>query len=243
MNTKKSTLFFAAIAAIATSASANLVQNADFEQTTLTSSQQFAGSTQVANWSTTGYNFLFMPGTADSTGAARIGWPDIVTFWGPNTGVANGFEDSPTGGNWIGADGAYLVGPIQQTINNLVVGQNYQLSFDWAAAQQSGYYGPTTEGWIVSLGNQTFATEILHNPNQGFQDWRQQTFNFTATSTSEVLSFLAAGTPTGNPPFSLLDNVQLNAVPEPGSLALMLAAMGVLVANSRRRGNASKSEG
>jgi len=241
MNTKLSTLILAALAGISSAASANLVQNGDFEQTTLTSSSQFSGSTQVSNWTTTGYNFLFMPGTADSTGATRIGWPDIVTLWGANSGSNNGFTDSPSGGNWIGADGAYQAGAIQQTINNLVIGQTYQLSFDWAAAQQASYYGTTTESWIVSLGDQTFSTEILTNLSQDFQDWRQQVFTFTATSTSEVLSFLAAGTPTGNPPFSLLDNVQLNAVPEPDSLPLMLSGLGLLVVSSRRRSKTRQS--
>ncbi len=135
------------------------------------------------------------------------------------------------------------MGAIQQTINNLVVGQTYQLSFDWAAAQQASFYGTTTESWIVSLGDQTFSTEILTNPSEDFQDWRQQVFTFTATGTSEVLSFLAAGTPMGNPPFSLLDNVQLNAVPEPDSLPLMLSGLGLLVVSSRRRSKTPRSVG
>ena len=46
-------------------------------------------------------------------------------------------------------------------------------------------------------------------------------FTYTATAASEVLSFLATGTPSGVPPFALLDGVTLNSVPEPGSLALL----------------------
>jgi hypothetical protein len=235
MHTKLNALMFAVFAGLGGVASANLVQNGGFEQTTLTGSSQLTSRTMVSNWTSTGYNFLFMPGTATTTGAVNSELPTNLTFWGPANGSNNGFRDSPSGGNWIAGDGVYQTGPIQQTINNLVVGKTYQLSFDWAAAQQAGYYGPTTENWIVSLGNQTFSTPILSNPNQGFQDWRQQIFNYTATSTSEVLSFLAAGTPTGLPPFSLLDNVQLNAVPEPDSLALMFAGLGLLAVSSRRR--------
>ena len=245
MNTKLSTLILAALAGISSAASANLVQNGGFEQTTFTGSEQLIGANQATDWTSNGYNFLFAAGTATTTGSesARGGF---VKLWGPATGSNNGFTDSPSGGNWIAADGAFEVSPIQQTINNLVIGQTYQLSFDWAAAQQSTYFGPTTEGWIVSLGDQTFSTEILNNPSEGFQAWRQQVFNFTATSTSEVLSFLAAGTPTGNPPFSLLDNVQLNAVqlnavPEPDSLPLMLSGLGLLVVSSRRRSKTQPS--
>ncbi|BDT69678.1 hypothetical protein os1_38700 [Comamonadaceae bacterium OS-1] len=234
MHTKLNAIVFAVLSGLGGVASANLVQNAGFEQTTFTGSKQLIGANQVTNWTSNGYNFLFTPGTATTTGSesARGGF---VKLWGPATGSANGFRDSPSGGNWIAADGAFEVSPLQQTINNLVIGQTYKLSFDWAAAQQSTYVGPTTEGWIVSLGNETYATTMLNNPTQGFQDWRQQIFNFTATSTSEILSFLATGTPTGNPPFSLLDNVQLNAVPEPDSLALMFAGLGLLAVTSRRR--------
>ncbi|WP_367847991.1 PEP-CTERM sorting domain-containing protein [Rhodoferax sp. WC2427] len=239
MYTKLNAIVFTVLAGFGGAASANLVQNGGFEQTTFTGSKQLVGTDQAVNWTSNGYNFLFTPGTATTTGSesARGGF---VKLWGPAVGSNNGFRDSPSGGNWIAADGAFEVSPIQQTINNLVIGQTYQLSFDWAAAQQSTYTGPTTEGWIVSLGNQSFATAMLDNPTMGFQDWRQQIFSFTATSTSEVLSFLATGTPMGNPPFSLLDNVQLNAVPEPDSLALMFAGLGVLAVSSRRRRNTPK---
>jgi hypothetical protein len=62
------------------------------------------------------------------------------------------------------------------------------------------------------------------DPSNGFTGWRYTTLIFTATSTSEVLSFLAVGTPSGEPPFSLLDGVSM-VVPEPGSLTLMLGSM------------------
>ena len=61
------------------------------------------------------------------------------------------------------------------------------------------------------------------------------TMTFTATSTSELLSFLATGGPTGFPPFALLSNVSMNLVPEPASALIWgIGAFGVLIA--RRRG-------
>ena len=47
--------------------------------------------------------------------------------------------------------------------------------------------------------------------------WVTQTLYFTATATTQILSFLAVGTPTGEPPFALLGGVSLDAVPEPSS--------------------------
>jgi hypothetical protein len=114
------------------------------------------------------------------------------------------------------------VGAISQTINGLTPGDQYTVSFWWGGAQQSGFTGATTEQWQVSLGSQTQSTVILHNANHGFTGWQQQSFTYTPTSASELLSFLALGTPTGVPPFSVLDGVTLNAAtPEPGTLALL----------------------
>jgi hypothetical protein len=56
----------------------------------------------------------------------------------------------------------------------------------------------------------------------------QQTETFTATSSSEVLSFLAVGN-VPVPPFLLLDGVTMNdstpPVPEPGTLPLLLSGL------------------
>jgi len=49
----------------------------------------------------------------------------------------------------------------------------------------------------------------------GLTGWNQQTMTFTATGTSQLLSFLAVGTPAGAPPIVMLDGITINAVPEP----------------------------
>jgi hypothetical protein len=82
------------------------------------------------------------------------------------------------------------------------------------------------------------STGVVSIPSQGFSGWQKQTFTFTADSDVETLTFLAFGTPGGEPPFSLLDNVSLTAVPEPAAWAMMLAgfgALGALGALARRR--------
>jgi hypothetical protein len=218
-------------------AATNLVQNGGFEQTTLAGSHGFGSlypSNEVAHWTTTGYNFVFAPGTADTTGA--VGEYGHMELWGPGNGAHNGLTAaSPVGGNFIAADGAYQTEPVSQTIDGLTVGKNYTVSFWWAAAQQQGYDGATTENWTVALGNQSYTTAIVDNANHGFVPWRKESYSFTATNTSEVLSFLAHGTPNGKPPFSLLDGVSMSAAPEPASWAMMIVGFGAVGASVRRR--------
>lgn len=219
----------------------NLVANGGFD--TAGGNGQIGYNTTVADWTTSGYNFVFAPGTATTTGAPTQFGGTNLTLWGTDIhGNSNGFTDSPDGGNFIGADGAFEVGAITQTLTGLVAGQQYSVGFDYAGAQQSGFTGPTTESWIVNLGNNNAtaqSTPILSDSSQGFTGWNHEVFTFTADGSSDTLSFLAAGTPNGEPPFSLLDGVTMVAVPEPASMLLMgtgLAALGLV----RRRRRAAQ---
>jgi hypothetical protein len=117
----------------------------------------------------------------------------------------------------------------------LTTGAQYTVSFWFAGAQQYNFTGSTTEQWMVSLGNQTLSTAVLSDPSHGFTGWVYTSLTFTATSSSEVLSFLANGTPNGEPPFSLLDGVSMQAVPEPGSVTLFSAGLIGLAFVVRRR--------
>ena len=216
---------------------ASLVVNGGFEATNLSASYEMTAS-NVTGWSTTGYNFLYFPGTATTTGAYTPQFNQQIKLWGMNASNASNSlpASSPDGGNFIAADGAYGTAPITQTINGLSLGALYKVSFYWAGAQQTGYTGATTEQWKVSLGNVTQSTAVVNNPSRGFSGWLSQSFTYTATSANEVLSFLAVGTPSGQPPFSLLDGVSVTAVPEPASWIMLL--MGLVAVGSvtlRRR--------
>ena len=231
------------------------VVNGSFEQTAYSGSNKLntvnaagTGLQQVTGWTssnynstTPGYNFVFTPGTADTTGA-YLGTPGYyLKLYGLNDGGTTAITASPDGGNFIAMDGAYQQSALSQTLTGLTVGMDTKVSFYYAGAQQSGYTGVTTEAFQVSLGSQTVTTATLTNASTGFTGWQYVTLDFMPTSTTETLSFLALGTPSGEPPISLLDGVSVVQVtPEPSSLALLgtgvLAVGGLL---RRRRAAAT----
>ena len=139
---------------------------------------------------------------------------------------------SPAGGNYFLADGdpGYNTA-LQQNVTGLVVGNSYQVSF-WQAAGQENCgvddgatcdppNGANLTGlWQVTFGGTTLSSAMMTTAPHGLTGWNQQTLTFTATATSQLLSFLAVGTPSGAPPIVMLDGVTLTAVPESGTGAL-----------------------
>ena len=231
-------VIFLALASSVPAPAANLVMNGGFETTIPANSTNFflgyAGYPQLANWVYGSAPYpnaaVYTYAGANGTGACRPG--GCFPLYGPGNGFNNGFVDSPDGGNFLASDGeAEYSGTITQTISGLTAGHQYTLSFDWAGNQyldssSIGYTGPLTVDWQVSLGAQTFTTPVANYAGHGFTGWMTQTFTYTATSSSEVLTFLAQGTPNGLPPVALLDGVTLNATtPEPGTITLMATGL------------------
>ena len=206
----------------------NLVVNGDFEDTSVTAGNKlFFTMASVTGWTSgNGLNAICSPGTA-------------TTNFLP---VYPGFPStSPVGGNFVEADGdPSFAGTISQSISGLTVGQEYDVTFWQAAGQQDGFTGPTTEQWKVGLGSEYHYSHQYQLPQGGTGPWQFQSLEFTATATTEALSFLACGTPSGAPPISFLDGVSLQAVPqavpEPSSLALVaFGIIGLGLARSRRQ--------
>lgn len=143
---------------------------------------------------------------------------------------------SPNGNNYLAVDAdPSFVGP--NSINQMIPTStgSYVLNFDYAAAQYTDETGKTQDAWQVSLGGKvvggvvtggtvligpgsstlngkTTTTPVLSIPSQGFSGWKTDTVNFavpTGSPVSELLSFLAVGTPAGLPPAVLLDSVSI----------------------------------
>ncbi len=229
-------------------AQTNLVTNGSFAITGGSTSFQFgtyggynSAPLALPGWSSpAGYNYVFLPTSTSATGNYGS-----LSLWSPASATpsANGFTNaSPTGGNFIAADSAFGTAAITQTISGLVVGATYAVSFAWAGAQQYSFDGATTDKWSVTFGATTQSTSVINVANHGFSGWMNETFNYVATSTSQVLSFLAAGTPSGVPPFALLANVSVTQVPEPPTAPIMLAAMLGLVGLAWRRRAPARAE-
>jgi hypothetical protein len=217
-----------------------LVTNGSFE--TLTNGYgQIGDNTNATGWTTSGYNFVF---NASNAITGVNGSDGALALWGTGNGGVDTITASPDGGNFIGADGGYEVGAISQTITGLTAGQQYAVSFYMAAAQQTNHTGATTDFWTVDLGSSALtsntqagsqSTAVINLASHAFSGWEYETMTFTATGTSDVLSFLATGTPSGVPPFALLDGVSMTAVPEPGSITLMAGGIAALAGMAWRR--------
>jgi hypothetical protein len=146
---------------------------------------------------------------------------------------------------FVGLDGSSsALGILSQTVNGLVVGDHYQLTFDWAGSQMiTGSQLPYTIALAYNLGTSILTSGTGAPVTSTFtatqygqsSTWQTVTMNFTATAGTEILSFLALGTPAGDPPIALLDNVALVDVPEPSSLAFVFGALLVGGIAFRRR--------
>ena len=209
-----------ALQAIVTPARANLVVNGSFESTSLTGSGQVLFNGDVTGWTTNTsvpLGFLYFPGTQNAQLTDQFGTNNFQLRQGVTNTIPN---TSPDGGKFLVLDAAPAYqGSFSQTIAGLTVGSKYTLSFYQAAGQQNGFSGATTEQWKVTFGTQSFLSTLLNNPTHDFQPWAQQTMTFTASTTSQVLTFLSQGGPDGLPPMAFLDGVSLvQQTPEPSTL-------------------------
>lgn len=211
-----------------------LVANGGFDLTTNGTNKQLSSSpgnaanrTTLAGWTSSngndgGYNFVLDTGII-TTGASTIGLKN--------------YTSAVDHGNVFASDALYYPGTLSQSIGGLRAGTNYVLTFDYALGQQAGFDGANADNyWQVGFGGATAASSKLSIDNGGFSDWKTATMTFTATSASQVLSFLAKGSSPGAPPFMLLDNVSMQAaVPEPSTLSLVFGGVGLAVFLARRR--------
>jgi hypothetical protein len=168
------------------------------------------------------YNFVFSGPTTAATGEYGAISMDAAT-----TADAGDTQDH---GYFLALDGVFQVAAVDVAVTT-IAGDVYTVTFDWAADQQSGYSGTSTDFLTVALGGDAGQnTGTLSISSQGFSGWKTVTDTFTASTTgTEQLSFLDTGTPTGGnqePAFALVDNINVSTpttstIPEPNSLMLL----------------------
>jgi hypothetical protein len=225
------------------------VTNGDFTQLSngvgQLNSSSYTGGTTATGWSTgpNGYNFVMTVGDVGSNGQyGNVSLWDANNIDAGHTNTWNGTTLSGAG-NFVAMDGDFQTSAVSQTITGLTVGKTYTLSFNYAFGQQYGFNQSVTEDLTASLGGFSVTlpsafsgcdgsgnncTGGYLNPEHGFSGWSTFTTTITATSTSELLSFLAGGSKQV-PPFALISDVSLTAnAPGPGPATGPLAVLGLL---------------
>ena len=148
--------------------------------------------------------------------------------------VEAGFGYLATGGNPPGCvvlenDSSPYASTASQEINSLTPGTFYIVSGDY----QSGGKGIANNSFGVALDG-VYLFEANSPPTY---NWYSFSFEYMATSTSALLSISAQLNGTGYP-YSI-DNIAMDAVPEPNSLCL-LGAGGMMSALFRHRRKARR---
>jgi hypothetical protein len=231
---RKSVVSLLALTAFTALASgSSFVQNGSFETVTIATQTTEFQTAGVSNWTNSDYGEL-------------IAFPSWYTngYLLSGLGLAGAFpQSSPDGGNFVVSDGDYHNSAIQQTITGLTLGNSYDLTFYEALDQDTETQtnpGPVQGQWQVTFGSdvQTGPTMFANGITPTFSPWAQQTMTFTASSTTEVLSFLSIG--TGEPPMLMLDGISLvDSAPEPASIWLGGCGVALLAWQFKRRRKAA----
>jgi choice-of-anchor C domain-containing protein len=164
--------------------------------------------------------------------ATLAGGSTAINGW-----VVGGDSIDYIGGYWNAQNGSRSIdlsgnapGSIAQTFDT-VIGQVYSVSF-FLGANGDGS-PPTKTVSVIATGNAAGNYSVGSTPfPPNVTAWTQFGYAFTATGTSTTLTF----TSTGQTAFgAALDNVNVTAVPEPATWALMILGFGAIGGVMRRR--------
>ena len=135
-------------------------------------------------------------------------------------------------GKCIDLDGSSMDAGILSTSLNLTAGVQYTATFELAGNQRDGADTGSVSFGGLSFGSQSLAFAL--NATDAFSTYQ---LVFTpGASGAYSLSFSNAG---GDNIGALLDNVSVSAVPEPETLAMLLAGLGLVGAVARRKSKAA----
>jgi choice-of-anchor C domain-containing protein len=170
------------------------------------------------------------PGTFTTVSAGQTnitGWDVLsgsVDYIGTYWQASDGVRSVDLSGNSIGTLG--------QTVTALTAGQSYKVTFD-VSRNPDGGVNPRTG--VFSANGQTFNFAYSDATNtRANMKWATVSYTFLATGSSALISF--ASDSSGGCCFGpALDNVRIDAVPEPASWALMIGGFTLLGATVRRR--------
>lgn len=224
VNYRTISLVAALLLTAGTANAANLVKNGSFEEGSFVPDarkfmQLSAGATDLTAWSI--------------SGSTTLGWRQYI----------DGIHDSGVAAH----DGNYSLdftgthdGDIYPTLSQVietVINQQYLVTFYVGAGggERSiirGFEGPAKV--LASAGGTTFIGANMNGLSR-HTTWVQNSFSFIATSTATVLSF--TGYSKTGCCLIALDDVSVTAVPEPETLSMLLAGLGVTGAFVRRRRN------
>ena len=180
--------------------------------------------------------------SAGDSAAQLSGWTFLNTAATAEYWVSFQGQASADGGSYLGVQDldAFLprinVQGVTQTITGLTVGDTYSLSF-WSMSNHDG--NGFLQDWTVTFGGQTqTGQQTTPNADNFSGTWVQSTMSFTASSTSQALTFVATYLPGSVPEMLNLDGVvlkEVSSVPEPENWALLLAGLGGAMAVARLR--------
>lgn len=175
---------------------------------------------------------VFQVGTHDTniTGWTLEGSGDVYLHITPDIGGAIGanFNFAQAGNVYLNLSGG--VSGDHATIYQImptIPGRTYELSFFIGAAFSPLSTINVTLDGLVPILNQTLTADA---PSTNI-DWKPESFTFIADSLSTKLSFRDVSSSDDN--VSFVDNVSVNAVPEPPSLQLL--AVGLIAFGPHRR--------
>lgn len=167
---------------------------------------------------------------ADDFNGDTVTWNTVPAGWTVTAGTVDvvgpgwwGQLCAAGGGSCVDLDGSTSTGGTLVKSFNLTAGTTYKAYFDLAGNQRGGQ-----ETVDIGFGSASQALTLSSNAA-----WATYEISFTPGQTgSYSLSFHNRG---GDDVGAVLDNVSIQAVPEPETYAMMIAGLGLLGAVARRR--------